>query len=192
LTPNLYLALIHYPVLSKNDEIIASAVTNLDLHDIARAARTYGVKGFYVVTPLEDQHTLVGRIRDHWTQGEGARYNPQRGEALALIETKTSFDDVCNAIQTRERCRPHVIATSARIVSGSIGYQQLRDMLTAGDPCVLAFGTAWGLAEEFMRAADHVLDPITGASDYNHLAVRSAVAIVLDRLVGGDRHLPSD
>ena len=42
--------------------MIASAVTNLDLHDIARAARTYAVDGVYVVTPLEDQRALVERL----------------------------------------------------------------------------------------------------------------------------------
>ena len=184
LKPSLYLALIHYPVLSKNGEIIASAVTNLDLHDIARTARTYGIKGYYVVTPLEDQQVLVNRILDHWTTGQGSRYNPRRGEALALIETKADFNSVIDAVQAREKRRPQVVATSARVDTGTVDYQALRNMLTTGDPYVLAFGTAWGLAEDFIRTSDYVLDPIEGTSDYNHLAVRSAAAIVLDRLVG--------
>ena len=49
---NLYVALIHHPVVNKNGMIIGSAVTNMDLHDIARAGRTFGVRGYYVVTPL--------------------------------------------------------------------------------------------------------------------------------------------
>ena len=159
-------------------------MTNLDLHDIARTARTYGVKGYYVVTPLEDQQVLVDRILGHWTKGHGSRYNPRRGEALALIETRADFASVCEAIQAREKRRPRVVATSARVDSGTVGYQVLRDMLSTGDPYVLAFGTAWGLAEDFIAAADYVLDPIGDANDYNHLAVRSAAAIVLDRLVG--------
>jgi len=182
--PNLYLALIHYPVISKNGEIIASAVTNLDLHDIARAARTYDIKGFYVVTPLEDQQTLVRRILTHWTEGEGSRYNPQRGEALALVDIKAKFSDVRQAIQVREKRQPHVVATSARIEAGTVSFQGLRDMLATGEPYVLAFGTAWGLADDFIETTDYVLDPIEGDRDYNHLAVRSAAAIVLDRLVG--------
>jgi hypothetical protein len=80
----LYVALIHYPVVDKNGDIIASAVTNLDLHDISRAAKTYGLKSFYVVTPLEDQRELVERIISHWTNGIGAAYNPKR-PALATI-----------------------------------------------------------------------------------------------------------
>nr|WP_246804284.1 RNA methyltransferase [Desulfosarcina cetonica] len=84
----LYVALIHYPVIDKNGQIIASAVTNLDLHDIARACRTYGVAGYYIVTPLEDQIRLVKRILDHWTTGAGARYNPKRHQALELIRVE--------------------------------------------------------------------------------------------------------
>lgn len=38
------IALVHYPVLGKKGEIIGSAITNLDLHDIARTAKTYGMK----------------------------------------------------------------------------------------------------------------------------------------------------
>jgi hypothetical protein len=49
---------------------------------------------------------------------------------------------------------------------------------------VLLFGTAWGLADEILEAADHRLAPINGKGAYNHLAVRSAVAIILDRLLG--------
>ncbi|MFW6237145.1 MAG: RNA methyltransferase, partial [Desulfosudaceae bacterium] len=89
---DLYLALLHYPVVNKSGQVIASAVTNLDLHDIARAARTYGVAGFYVVTPLEDQQRLVERIVNHWTVGDGARYNPKRAEAMALIRLAATLE----------------------------------------------------------------------------------------------------
>jgi len=47
----------------------------------------------------------------------------------------------------------------------------------------LVLGTAWGLSETFIGDADHVLDPIVGNSEYNHLSVRSAAAIILDRLM---------
>jgi hypothetical protein len=95
--PKLYVALIHYPVVDKNGDIIASAVTNLDLHDISRAAKTYGLKSFYVVTPLEDQKELVERIISHWTDGLGATYNPKRRSALELIRVKDSFSEVLEA-----------------------------------------------------------------------------------------------
>jgi hypothetical protein len=65
-----------------------------------------------------------------------------------------------------------------------VRYEKFRAMLNNGKPYVLTLGTAWGLAEEFISKADYVLDPIAGTADYNHLSVRSAAAIILDRLLG--------
>jgi hypothetical protein len=80
--------------------------------------------------------------------------------------------------------RPASVATCARPHARAIGYAQLRGMLTEERPYLLLFGTAWGLAPEVIAAADHVLAPIFGVTDYNHLSVRCAAAIVLDRLLG--------
>ena len=57
-------------------------------------------------------------------------------------------------------------------------------MLISGRPHLLVFGTAWGLAETFISEADYILAPITGPTDYNHLSVRTAAGIILDRLLG--------
>lgn len=180
----LYIALVHHPVIDKNGQIIASAVTNLDLHDIARAARTYGVKGYYVITPLADQMVLVQQILDHWITGAGGTYNPKRRQALALIRLKAAFDEMIAEISGEEGCRPQTVVTTARAQQGNLSYKRLREMLSQSTPLVLAFGTAWGLADEFMAGADFILDPLVGSGDYNHLSVRSAAAIILDRLLG--------
>ena len=63
---NIQVALLHYPVYNRQRQVIVSSVTNLDIHDIARAALTYGVSRFYMVTPLEDQLKLVQRLLAHW------------------------------------------------------------------------------------------------------------------------------
>lgn len=181
----LYVALVHYPVIDKNGKTIASAVTNLDLHDIARVCRTYGVKTFYVITPLDDQKVLVNRILGHWTNGVGGKYNPKRQQALERVRVKTTFGEIVADITEREGHRPKTVATSARRHAGSLSYPRLRDMLTEPVPFVLAFGTAWGLSESFLADADFTLDPLAGAGKYNHLSVRSAVSIILDRLLGG-------
>jgi len=181
--PKLYVALIHYPVVDKNGDIIASAVTNLDLHDISRAAKTYGLKSFYVVTPIEDQKELVERIISHWTNGIGATYNPKRRSALELIRVKDSFSEVLDQIADAENVYPITIATCARKYPTNISYDKFRAMLNNGKPYVLTLGTAWGLAEEFISKADYVLEPIAGKTDYNHLSVRSAAPIMLDRLL---------
>lgn len=180
----LYVALVHHPVIDKNGEAIASAVTNLDLHDIARACRTYGVKGYYVITPLKDQTVLVNRILGHWTNGVGATYNPSRRQALELVRVKASFAQTVDEIAAMDGHRPLTVVTTARRHAGNLSYGRLRNMLDEPTPILLAFGTAWGLTDEFMAEADHTLEPLAGTGAYNHLSVRSAVSIILDRLLG--------
>lgn len=169
-----------------NGEVIASAVSNLDLHDISRAARTYGTAAFYVVTPLEDQRRLVERIVSHWTEGAGARYNPDRCEALRLIRLAVSLEDVQNDIARRGGYAPATVVTDARPHERNISYDALAEMIGGEQPYLIVFGTAWGLTREFIDQADYVLAPIVGHGRYNHLSVRSAAAIVLDRLLGKD------
>ncbi len=185
---DIFLALMHYPVKNKNGDTIVSAVTNLDVHDIARAAKTYGAAGFYVVTPLEDQKELVGKIISHWTHGFGRAYNPKRYEALRLVEIKDSFPQILKDIQQKTGKAVHVVATCASDTPRSIGFELFRRILARDNGCfVLVFGTAWGLTEEFLQSADWVLEPIRGGTDYNHLSVRSAVSIILDRILGSGR-----
>ncbi len=177
-------ALIHHPVVDKNGRTIAAAVTALDLHDIARACKTFGVEAFYVVTPLEDQQDLVRQIIDHWVTGVGARYNPDRRAALGLVRLKTALPDVLEEIHTTGGRKPQVVVTSARMDNSDLTCEDLKRLVGDDRPVVLVFGTAWGVAPEVVAAADFRLAPISGPGDYNHLAVRSAVAIFLDRILG--------
>ena len=181
---NLFMALTHFPVVNRNGEPIASAVTNLDLHDMSRAAKTFGVKAFYVVTPLGDQKLLVEKIVSHWVTGIGAKFNPKRRVALELIRIKNSVDEVVEHICLETKVRPETVVTSAGNFSNRIGFDGFRKMLRTGKPYLLVFGTGWGLTDEFMAGVDYVLEPISGSTGYNHLSVRSAAAIILDRLQG--------
>jgi hypothetical protein len=183
-SPGLYLALIHHPVLNKRGETIASAITNLDLHDIARAGRTFGARGFFVVTPLRDQQVLTRRILGHWIEGDGAAYNPSRGRALSLIRVVDRLADARADIEAREGRPARLAVTSARDGENTLSCEALRAQMDEGTPVLLALGTAWGLAPECMAMADCRLRPIRGAGTYNHLSVRSAAAILLDRLLG--------
>ncbi|AQV00446.2 hypothetical protein B2D07_06450 [Desulfococcus multivorans] len=185
LKPKIYLALIHYPVVNKNGDTVAAAVTNLDLHDIARLARTYGAKAFYVITPLSDQRKLARRIISHWVEGGGGDYNPARKDALSIIRIKERYEEMIDEITAEGQGVPKTVVTSARKAPGSLSCDRLRCMLAQGEPFVLNFGTAWGLSEEFIHAADYLLEPITGGTHYNHLSVRSAASIIVDRLLGG-------
>lgn len=180
--PRLYMALIHHPVINKNGDIVGSAVTNMDLHDLARAGRTFGVKGYYVVTPYEDQIVLAGQIMEHWTKGAGSKVNPARKSALERLRVVKTFEDACRDIEAEEGRQPIKVATSAAAGETAVSCSRLRQELNDKVPHVLVFGTAWGLAEEVIDQCDYILEPIQGSGSYNHLSVRSAASIYLDRL----------
>jgi hypothetical protein len=173
----------------KNGAVVTTAVTNLDIHDIARSSRTYGVKAYFLVNPLEEQQGVVKRIIGHW-QGRGGRnYNPDRANAFERVRIVSWFRDAVSAIEEAEGTRPEVLATSARLPEGMRGksWAEAREEISRpGRPKLVVFGTGWGMTEEFLREMDAVLEPILPRqeSGYNHLSVRSAVAIALDRLLG--------
>lgn len=179
------IALLHYPVYNKNREIVTTAVTNLDLHDIARAAKTYGLRRYYVVTPVPEQQNLALRIVRHWQDGWGATYNSKRKAALDIVRVVESLDAAIADIKAESGQEPCMVATGAAGTPGAVGYGDLAEKMAEGrNPYILLFGTGWGLAEEISQRVDHVLAPVKGAGDYNHLSVRSAVSIILDRLFG--------
>lgn len=179
---NLYIALIHSPVVNKHGKAIGSALTTIDLHDIARAAKTFGVKRFYVVTPFEDQQVLAQKIIEHWTDGVGGEVNPDRKKALELIRVASTFEDACSDITNEHKIKLVTIGTSAKEYGNSASIVKLKKELNKENPCIVAFGTAWGLSEEFIENCDMILEPIKGEGEFNHLSVRSAVSIYLDRI----------
>lgn len=184
---SIYSALIHYPVRDRAGEVATSAVTNMDVHDIARSTRTFGLKGYFVVSPIEAQRALVHRILEHWQTGAGARRVPERTTALNLCEPIESIERMLEAINLREGESPEVWVTAARAPPGKTirSWAEGRAMLAARTkPIVLVFGTAHGLHSSVLASADAVLAPIRPGSDFNHLSVRAAAAITFDRLFG--------
>jgi len=181
----LYIGLVHFPVYNKNYQRIASAITTIDLHDIARLARTYAAKRFFVITPLDDQQRLAERIRSHWTNGYGARYNRHRKEAIELVEIVPSLEQAIDAIRAMEGEAPLIMATDAsKQKHRAMSYERARGIVQSERAVILIFGTAWGLDQSVIERADYVLDPVLGRTDYNHLSVRTAAAIILDRVAG--------
>lgn len=178
----LAVALVHHPVLDRRGEVITTAVTNLDLHDIARTARTYGVQRYYLVTPVTEQQVLVARLLAHWRQGFGATYNPHRGEALGLLETVSSLEDAQESWSQATDTPVEILLTGASRQDG-ISFGTARRLL-AEKALLLVLGTGWGLAPVLFAPGRKVLAPIVGTGDYNHLPVRAAAAIILDRLLG--------
>jgi hypothetical protein len=180
-----YLALLHYPVYDKERKIVTTSITNMDIHDIARSARTYGVKRYFVVTPTRTLRLLAEKILDHWEHGYGSNYNETRKDALSLVALAEDLDSTIRAIQTDTGETPRVVATSARSGTQRVSFAdmcQLRE--TPGPPLLMILGTGWGLTDDILDQADYILEPIQGVDDYNHLSVRAAAAILLDRLLG--------
>lgn len=177
----LYLALVHHPVLNKAGERITTSISNLDIHDIARAAMTYGARAYYIVHSDPSQKELLGRILDFW-QTPDLPYNPSRSQALKLVRQSDTIRSSIQDITKQEGTQPLVITTTARTMQHQIPFSYLKTLTQKERPALLIFGTGYGLCDEVHTAADHILEPIRGAGEYNHLSVRSAVSVVLDRI----------
>ncbi|MGE5218041.1 MAG: tRNA (guanosine(37)-N1)-methyltransferase TrmD [Chloroflexota bacterium] len=185
ITAPIYIGLLHHPVYDKNGQVVTTAVTNMDIHDIARSGRTYGLAGFFVVTPVMALQKLALKIIDHWETGYGSQYNVTRKDALALARICDNLDHAIIAVEQETGQKPVIVATSARRGENRASFAHLQDMLnTETRPFLILLGTGWGLTETVLLQSDYVLEPIEGRGDYNHLSVRSAAAIILDRLLG--------
>jgi len=186
----LYIGLVHYPIVSKDGRITQTSVTNLDVHDIARTARTYDLSGYYLIAPAENQLGLLKKIIGHWSEGFGLEYNSDRSEALSLIRISPSISDAVSQIGRETGREVRTVVTDAKIHennSRNISCISLQNMLKLNDlSFILLFGTGWGLANAAIEKADHILEPIRPLTEhgYNHLSVRAAAAIITDRIVG--------
>ncbi|MCS7149646.1 MAG: tRNA (guanosine(37)-N1)-methyltransferase TrmD [Caldimicrobium sp.] len=184
LRQRLYLILIHYPVLDKEGKIIASSLTNTDLHDLARLGRTYGLPGIYIVQPLKEQRELAQELIDYWTTGKGSTKNPLRKEAIKLLRVVASLDEALTDIKDKEEQDPLLVGTDASPKREFISPKELRSLLWEKPICLL-LGTAWGIENSLLEKCHLFIEPIWGRLDYyNHLSVRSASAILVDRILG--------
>ncbi|NLE87908.1 MAG: RNA methyltransferase [Myxococcales bacterium] len=176
-------ALVHHPVLDRAGEVVTTAITNLDLHDIARSAHTFGLERYYVAHPVAAQRELALRVRNHWTDGSGARRIPDRRPPMEGLTVLASLDEIVGQFDPAA----DLWITSARPLAGAVDFAAARELLESPGPGVLlVFGTGWGLAPEIVERAAVRLAPIESprADGYNHLSVRAAAAIVFDRLLG--------
>ncbi len=180
-----WLALVHHPILERTGAVGTTAVTTLDLHDLARLSCTYGLGGVYATTPLEGQRALVERLVGHWTRGRGGQLNPFRREALSRLRLVSSLEEAASGLESEAGAVPMRVATSARDGESRWTLAEARARLASTPaPVLLVFGTGWGLAPEVLEGCDGVLEPLRGPVEYNHLSVRSAASIVVDRLFG--------
>ncbi|MGH7781789.1 MAG: RNA methyltransferase [Candidatus Binataceae bacterium] len=182
---DLFLALIHYPVVNRNGEVVTSAITSLDIHDLARSARTYGVRAFFVVHPIPEQRAFAMSVIDHWRFDFGRAFDSRRREALDLVRIVVTLDEACAEATKIAGAAPLIVHTSARTDRGeSFGSMRARLEAPGAPPVMIMLGTGFGTTPEMAARADILLEAINGATDYNHLSVRAAGAIILDRLRG--------
>lgn len=183
----------HYVVLMHGDVIVgdglqvgATSVTSIDIHDIARSSATYGIKNFFVTTPLADQQRIVEKLLTFWNTQVGINYNPQRHRALKRVRLTSTIDEVIQAIEAIEGQKPLLVSTSARMMGHQkqISFDDQETVWAAGRPVLFLLGTGQGLSQELVEKTDFLLKPIHGFTDFNHLSVRSAAAIIFDRWLG--------
>lgn len=185
--PHHYVALMHTDVMvADGDREGTTSVTSLDIHDLARSAKTFGAVHYFIVTPLADQQKIVQRLLHFWQEGAGVTYREDRHRALQYTSCVATLSDVVKAIEEREGRRPLVVATSAKEIAEkeNITYHDQGRVWSQNRPVLIIFGTGNGLGPTALQQCDYVLLPIEGFSDFNHLSVRSAAAIVLDRWLG--------
>ena len=131
----LAIALVHHPVLDGQGAIVTTAVTNLDVHDLARSARTYGCSDYFVAHPIAAQRELVTRIRDHWTDGSSGRRIPDRREALGVLRITESLEAAIEALGGRDAVE--IWATAARELGPTLPFASARQRLDGEGKAVL-------------------------------------------------------
>lgn len=157
----------------------------MTFHDIARTAKTYDVKRYFIVHPVEAQREMANRIMNHWKTGGGVKYNVNRKEAFEETELVPTLEEAISRIESETGKKPAIVTTDARVYPNTVSYCEMRRKIHEEDtPIFILFGTGFGMTKEMMKQFDYIVEPIYGAGTYNHLCVRSAVAIILDRLLG--------
>lgn len=185
--PSHYAALMHSDILLKGGRIGTTSVTSIDIHDIARSCATYGLKDFFIVTPLSDQQEMIQTFLNFWHEKKvGGEYNKDRHEALNRVVLQESLSKVVADIKQKEGKKPIIIGTSARLDdAGSMLTYHQQDVVWQQDrPVLFLFGTGQGMSENLLKECDYMLQPVNGFTDFNHLSVRSAAAIIFDRWLG--------
>ena len=141
------------------------------------------MRAFYVVHPGPEQREFARSVIDRWAYGYGrSSISSRRVEALDLIEVVADLDGRSRAA---ERAGPRRRLTSAaRSAWNKLRGDARADSGEDAAPVLILLGTGFGLAPEAREQADLALEAIRGVGDYNHLSVRAAASIMLDRLRG--------
>ncbi len=185
--PRHYIALMHNDIDLKEGRVGNTSVTSIDIHDIARSSTTYGLQTFFVVTNVVDQQKIVEKMLSFWVDEKiGGDYNNNRHQAVRGVQLRSELEEVVDTIIAQEGKKPVIIGTSARntTCAQTITYFDQMTVWNLERPVLFLFGTGSGMSEKLLQKCDFMLLPLEGFSDFNHLSVRSAVAIILDKWLG--------
>jgi hypothetical protein len=185
MSSKLYVALLHDGMVDKTGKAVTTSLTLNDMQDMARSSRTFGAEKLFVVHSTPAMRKLAKRLQTHWLSGFGSTYNADRKEAMSFLVIASDLEEIIMQVESETGKLPKLVATSAKNGPNRISYSGFRkDMESGDDSYILMFGTGWGMGHELMARANITLEPIVGPGEYNHLSVRSACAISLDRLRG--------
>ena len=185
---NVSVVLVHFPAMDRTGRIIVTSFTTMDLHDIARPARAYEVDKFYIVQPVDGQRLIINKQIEYWLSEEGKKTNPTRHEIVQKVRLAYTLEEVIEEIEREKGKEPKLVGTDARKYPNTVSYEEMKkEIEKREDYFLLIFGTGYGLPPDLMSTFDYILEPIFGAGDWNHLSVRNAVAIILDRLFSRNR-----
>jgi hypothetical protein len=181
----LSVVLLHENMENKEGRLVTTSLTLIDIHDLARSCATYGVDRLFIAHPSDALRKLARSLHAHWDSGFGASYNPNRKEALESVNIVTNLDEAIHMIDLQDSKLPILVATSAKQGEGRTKFSDFKVQLDkSSDNFLLMLGTGWGMSPILLNRANIFLEPIEGPTPYNHLSVRSALAIMLDRILG--------
>ena len=185
LNNNVFIALVHHPIKNIKNETITTSLTNLDIQDIARSARTYGINKYYITHPILEQRKLAEKVLSFWDNEKKRKNENSKHVAMNNIIIKKSLKEAISNIKKEYKQKPILIGTDANEMKNMVDYSFIKHRIQEKKtPYLIVFGTGWGLSQEIIESCDYILKPVGGYDKYNHLSVRSAVAIILDKLFG--------
>ena len=128
----------------------------------------------------------MNELLDFWKSDDGKSYNITRFQAVKRVVPIPSLQEAIDFIEKKEGKKPLLITTSAKQHphKQTITFNEQGVVWRHNRPVLFLFGTGQGLADHIIDESDFLLVPITGLTDYTHLSVRSAIAVILDRWLG--------
>ena len=108
-------------------------MTNLDIHDISRSAKTFGFEKYFVITPVGEAAGFGQCTFGHWGEGgKSGDYNPDRSDALS--QTCVLPSSAANQIIEETGLKP-IIALTGLILRNLMKLELAKKIKIDNRPC---------------------------------------------------------